>query len=383
MKKLLLGLTLAACASAPAVFAQTATPASPSEPVKAATSWADKTAFKGDVRFRYENIDSEGKDQRERERVRARLQAVAKPSTELEAGIGLSTTEANDPVSGNQTLTGSGSRKNAYFDLMYIDYHPEAVPGLRTVLGKQETPFIKVSDLVFDNDYNPEALAIKYKTGDSVQFLLNGAGVALEERAEDSDTMMYGAQAAIKLQNEQASYLQAGISYYQYENMKGYAPLFDPVKGAKGNSTDKVVGSDGKTNVLYANEFTIPELFIEGWMNSAIPVGFYANYAYNDDASSEETAYLIGFKVGKAKNPGDFDFDYNYREVQKNSVVGMLTDSDSFGGGTDGKGHRLSLGYQISKGLKGSVTYFMDKTGISKDETLDYNRLQVDLIAKF
>ena len=56
-------------------------------------------------------------------------------------------------------------------------------------------------------------------------------------------------------------------------------------------------------------------------------------------------------------------------------------DSDSWGGGTDGKGHRLSAKYQILKNWQAGVTYFINDKKI--DDSTEYKRLQIDLVAKF
>jgi hypothetical protein len=56
-------------------------------------------------------------------------------------------------------------------------------------------------------------------------------------------------------------------------------------------------------------------------------------------------------------------------------------DSDSWGGGTDEKGHRLSAKCQILKNRQAGVTYFIDKKPV--DNSSDYKRLQIDLVAKF
>jgi hypothetical protein len=62
----------------------------------------------------------------------------------------------------------------------------------------------------------------------------------------------------------------------------------------------------------------------------------------------------------------------------------MFTDSDRWGGGTDGKGHKFYGKYQIMKNLQGGVTYFLDDKKISDpSKTTDYDRLQVDLVASF
>jgi hypothetical protein len=155
----------------------------------------------------------------------------------------------------------------------------------------------------------------------------------------------------------------------------------DPTTG-RGNSVEKVTDEEGTvTSATYLGEYNLYEGFIEANVDVGIPLRGYGNYVMNNDAFDEDTGYLVGLTLGKAKDPNTFEFDYNYRELENDAVVGAFSDSDSFGGGTDGEGHRFSLGYQITKGLKGNVTYFMNEKAVSKGG-LDYDRLQIDLVAK-
>ena len=78
----------------------------------------------------------------------------------------------------------------------------------------------------------------------------------------------------------------------------------------------------------------------------------------------------------------DVELDYNYRELEADAVVGAFSDSDSFGGGTDGKGHKVSGKYQIAKNWQFGAAFFMNDIGL-EGSSKDYNRLQLDLIAKF
>lgn len=354
------------------------------EPAKVATSWADKVTFKGDVRLRYESIDEDGKDTRERWRVRARLGAVAKASSEVDAGIQFSTTEKNDAVSGNQTLTDSYSRKDSYLDLAYFDYHPEALTGLRIIGGKMENPFYRTSDLVFDNDLNPEGVAVKYKAdSETLVGWVLGTYLPAVERSADDDTTLIGAQVGGTLKNDEAKQSYTlGASYYTYDNIEGMTALGNDPTTGRGNSVEKITDEDGKvTSATYLGEYNIVETFADASFDVGIPVKVYGNYVINHDAVADDTGYLAGLTLGKAKDPGSFDLDYNYRHLEADAVVGAFSDSDSFGGGTDGEGHRISFGYQITKGLKGAITYFLNQKAISKDE-VDYDRLQIDLTAK-
>ena len=145
MKKLMMAL---AAGSVMMTYAQ-------AQETKAPASWADTLVFKGDLRYRYESIEEEGKVDRTRNRIRARIGAEAKPSDEVTVGLRLSTAQDNDPVSSNQTLGEGFSRKDIFLDLAYLDYHPAAVKGLSLIGGKMENPFARVSDLVWDGDLNP------------------------------------------------------------------------------------------------------------------------------------------------------------------------------------------------------------------------------------
>ncbi|MCB1069612.1 MAG: putative porin [Verrucomicrobia bacterium] len=343
-------------------------------------SWTDTIKLKGDVRFRLEQIDDATKSEtRERARIRARLAAEAKVNDEIKAAIGLAS-GGDDPVSSNQTLSDGFSTKDIRLDLAYLTYSPEAADGLNLTLGKMKKPWTMVNDLVWDGDLNPEGAALNYKLGlDGMALLLNAGAFAVEERSSTDDTMLYSGQAAVEVKQDNMTVLIGGSLYY-YDNIEGFAPVYDD-GDAFGNSTI-TVGEEDDESILYANGFEIMEGFAKVSLDLGMPVSMFGNYVVNNDADDYDTGYLFGFSVGKAKELGTFDFSYDYRELEKNAVVGAFADSDSFGGGTDGRGHRLALGIGLAKNLSGKITYFIDETGISGSAE-DYNRLQIDLVGKF
>jgi hypothetical protein len=350
---------------------------------KAPSAWADKLTLKGDLRYRYELVDQEGKEERTRNRIRARVGAEAKPADDVKIGLRLSTSEGGDPVSSNQTLGDGASRKDVFFDLAYLTWSPAAVSGLSLTGGKMENPFVSVSDLVFDGDLNPEGAAIHYTLGgDGLELMLNGGYFWVEERSSDKDDgTMLGGQVAAKLKTEGLSAL-AGVGYYAFQNLEGYSILGEKAYGNRstGGEEDPVTGE--VSPLLYANEFEILDALAEISLKMGIPVAFYGNVAINQDADEDDTGYLAGVRVGQTKAPGSVDFNYNYRELEANAVLGAWSDSDFIGGGTDGRGHKLSLGVQLTQVLKGNVTYFMSEIGLDGGSK-DYDRLQVDVSAKF
>lgn len=346
------------------------------------STWADKLTLKGDVRARFESIDEDGKDTRDRARLRARLGAYAQVSDEIDAAIGLAS-GSDDPVSTNQTLGDGFSSKDVRLDLAYIDLHPEALTGANILLGKMKMPFIAVNDLQWDGDLNPEGAALNYAAGinDSLKLLLNAGSFWVEERSSDDETMLYGAQAAVELKTD-AVKLLGGASYFMYDAIKGYAPVFDETDSFGNTVVETVDPVTGEvTEMVYANDYEIVELFAKIGFDAGLPVEISGNYVVNQDADDNDTGYMAGIKFGKLKDPGSMEFGYSFRELEADAVLGVYADSDAWNGGTDGSSHKLSLGYQIAKNLTGNATYFISEKGIDSDK--DYNRLQVDVSVKF
>ena len=61
-----------------------------------------------------------------------------------------------------------------------------------------------------------------------------------------------------------------------------------------------------------------------------------------------------------------------------------MTDSDSFGGGTDGRSLNTTLAYNLEDNANIMLTYLSGKSGIASGETaVDRNRVQADLNIKF
>ncbi len=368
MKKLMIAMLTGIMATGYNAHAQEAAQAKP--------TFTESIKLKGDVRFRYETIDEEGKDTRERARIRARAGIEAKVTDEIDAAIALASGN-DDPVSTNETLDNGFSTKDARLDLAYIDLHPELLGGGSAILGKMKMPFIAVNDLMWDGDLNPEgaALNLELPAGDALKLLVNGGGFWVEERSSADETMLYGAQAAAELKTDAAK-ITAGASYYMYDNIEGFAPIYDN-EDSFGNS----VNESEEGELSYATGYDIFEAFAKVGFKAGLPIEIAGNYVVNTDADDNDTGYMLGLKLGKLKEIGSFDFGYSYRELEADAVLGVFADSDSWGGGTDGNSHKFSAGYQIAKNLTGHLTYFMSEKGLDDGE--DYDRFQADLIVKF
>ena len=342
--------------------------------------WFEKVKISGDLRYRHESIDSEkngrwGKG-RNRHRIRARLGLNAKIHDDWDLEFRIAS-GSSDPSSTNQTLDNGFSSKDLWLDLAYFNWHPATIEGLNLYGGKMNNPYYKAgkNQLIWDGDLNPEGIAANHviPLGDYDKLYVNGGGFWAEESSSGVDQSLWGAQTYLKHNFENKNHLIAGASYFDYGNTKSQATLYDS-SDSYGNSVD----SSGR----YINDYNLLEGFAEyGFKVADMPIAVFGNYVQNVAATtSEDTGWLVGCKFNKAKKPGSWELSYYYRDLEADAVIGVFSDSDFIGGGTDGKGHQFGGKYQLAKNLQAGLTYFLNERGENDD---NYRRLQADLIFKF
>lgn len=337
-------------------------------------AWAAKTQFKGDVRVRQETIKIDGQNNsqdKDRQRIRARLGAYTEINPQVSTGIRIATGGSNDARSTNQDLDGYFVKKDLWLDMGYIDYHPTALPNLHIIGGKMAQPWVSMGDIIWDSDINPEGLAATYSLPISKGFELFGSAgnYTLKDNIDGdgtqfkNDLRLNAAQLGARFTPIDALKITAGGSIYQYQNDKDSAAL-----AVNGNDT---------------NRFRLLEGFGQVDFNGlALPLAVYGQYVTNNATDSDEdTGWLAGVKT----KVFGFGLDYNYRDVQRNAVVGAFTDSDFANGTTGSRGHKLGVSYDIDKNFSIGATYFLTKAdfAVASQRDADANTLQLDVLAKF
>ena len=350
-----------------------------------AGNWWETMKLKGDLRYRHEMLDTEGNDARQRQRIRARFGIFGDISPYTTFGIQLAT-GSGDPVSTNQTLDDAFTVKRIGLSMAYFETTHPKLPGLKVIGGKFENPFFKPgsSELIWDSDWLPEGgTAVFQRDVNNVNLMLLGAGFWIDERSSGDDSWLGATQGVVRVNfNETKSSFSFGGSFYNYVNIHGFAPFYDPEDPA-GNSTAQFY-VDGDTVLGYANDFNIFEVFGEFTHHlNGLPLTVMADYATNTEADSLESGWLVGFHLGKTKKPGSWDLRYIYREVKADAVVGMFTDSDFREGGTDAKGHEIGGAIQLAENTAFNMTYFINEIGPDKSDPVDFRRLQIDLQLRF
>lgn len=337
-----------------------------------ASSWSDRIKVKGDFRLRHEGINEEGKDSRRRDRIRARAAIIASVSEHGEVGIGMAS-GGDDPVSTNQTLGGGGSTKGLNLDLAYFSW--SGLENSRIVGGKFKNPLYKPgsSALMWDGDWNPEGLGFFWDRGD---YFANVLGTWLESDSSRGNQFSYGAQIGLNKSFSDAVKFTAGVSYFSLDT-KGKGSFFGDDDDFFGNSFNPITNT-------YIYDYELIQLFADiGFDFGSQPAHLFVDFVQNQDADQFDTGYSVGFKYGSAKAPGSWQGEVVYQDLEADATLGLLTDSDFAGGGTDGKGFIFKGGYALTNEMKASFTYFLTERDSNAGNPHDYDRFQLDLAVKF
>lgn len=346
-------------------------------------AWAAKTQVKGDIRVRQETVHAQNtgtKGDQNRQRIRARVGFYSQVNPQVDTGIRIATGSGDDARSTNQSMDNYFNKKQLWLDQAYIDFHPDAVKNLHLIGGKMNQPWVSEGDVIWDNDINPEGFAATYKypLGGNAE-LFGSAGyfnlkdnVDGEGYAFQHDLRLYSGQLGTRFAPIDGIKATLGASIYAYDNATdsacGSATTTPCQLSANGNNTKDFRLYEGFGQLDFAN---LP-----------IPLSLYGQYVVNEATnSSQDTAWLTGAKT----KLGAFSLDYNYRDVQRNAVVGAFTDSDFANGYTASRGHKFKVGYDIDKNFALGATYYMAKSDAASSSRKDANidTLQLDVEAKF
>ena len=351
--------------------------------------WAANTVISGDVRIRQERIEVQGKQPTEqtanRQRYRARIAAVSQVTPSVEAGIRLATGNSNDVRSTNQDMNNYFTKKDIWLDRAYINWHPENVPGLKMIGGRMSQPWVKVAEteMIWDNDINPEGLAVQYsrKFGQTNVFGSGGVFTAKDNVTGsgpqfDNDLRLYYGQLGTNLFPGDSFKLTLGGTVFHYFHDEFGVP------GAPGSGGNPGLQTNGNTSTQFQLYEGFGQLDILGL---PLPLSLYTQYVTNPNANGPQKDEDSGYLVGLLTRVWEIGVNYQYRDVERNAVVGAFTDSDFASGFTASHGHKLQLSYNIAKNFQFATTYFLTESDASNAPFTgsDTDTLQFDFIASF
>jgi hypothetical protein len=300
---------------------------------------------------------------------------------QLAATLRLATGNPSDPVSNNQTMDGSFSKKPFAVDLAYFSYH--FLPELKVVGGKVNNPFKSAgkNELLFDGDLTPEGLYLSHDLN-LRPFVINTtvANFQVEENATGKDSRLEAVQINLMHLYSRVHWT-FGLGYFGFTNAKDQ-PTFVDSADSFGNSATVTTNSDGEVvATAYDDDFKLQQVYFTLRFMMSIPISIHTEYIKNLAVDEDNTGNHIALVFGEAKEEGTFHIGLANRIVEKDAVVGAFSDSNFGGGDTDAKGLEFFAKYALKKGRLFSVSAFNNTIPI--EGGLSYKRYQADFIFKF
>jgi len=409
--------------------------------VSAVPEWTEKIKWSGDVRFRSRGdwgktrtgsgapVGSTGtllKNQRLQNSVRGRFALEAKVNDFTYAGArfagGTSSRSTDD------TLAGYFNRSNATFDQYYIRFeaskdlvinYGKYFKDLKLWVGKFTNPF-EYTEMTWDQDISPGGAALQYTSPDIRARNLPGFNVYsnlgffwIDESATyNTDPLLFGYQIGARTEpfGPLRSTLGVSTAIYDFANLKNKTPNANSAGTNSRVWTGDGVVSSSPSAGTWKYEYNVFDLLVtvdnERIGDYAFPHGFVFDFIYNASVHGaiDNKGLDIGAYIGKKKlkDVGDWKVRADWRYIERDAIPDFLPDNNFAGfgtyvnsatrpningiaalGGTNGKGVRFGLEYQILKNTAFNISYFWMKPIKSWDITAPYNEVLVDIVTKF
>jgi len=322
-----------------------------------------KVELFGDVRLRIEADDRKKQDgttdNRERWRYRARFGVAFKANDEWSGRLRLATGNGlNSPHNTFATAASPPSGTSLGFDQAYIAF--TGVKNLTVLGGKIGLNFWQQTEVFWDKDINPDALAMIYKAG---PMTFNTAYIVITDGGWNDDVTAVTYQAVYS----------GGGGGMKYTLALGGASLDAP--------PDMDATDDGLADGLHADSHWI----VSGQLRTG-HWRFGVDYLQSN-ADTEDTAYvaLMRFKVNKTLGLRAY---YYYVETYATPGDGAFT-QDNFGSNEASadnfKGSRLQLDYKLGTNSSMDVRYYDAKliTRGVDDQDDRRTRAQINFNVKF
>ncbi|MFH2122118.1 MAG: putative porin [Pseudomonadota bacterium] len=322
----------------------------------------DQITLKGDMRVRYEMRDREYKEgkgtdlTRERIRTRFRLGGIWDNKEESwQVGAGL-ITGSDDPTSGNDTWSDTKPFKTGDIRLDYA-YAKHKWNDVSMTLGQAQNPY-KTAWVLWSGDVRLAGLTMAYAQKEGV-FATGGAYGA--KLVQDDDTaMLYMGQVGYNGKFSEKGKFTVATGYQAYDNK-----LFDDAAAADfgfGSIDPNVY--DLSIGDLYG-DISFPagpvklKLYGQIWKNFGAD-GLIGQSQAGSHFPGTPRDNDLGWVLGADAKINDFKVGYAYSIVEADSLFGYLADA-GFGDGlskTNKKGHKVSLGYDITKNWSTDVAFY-------------------------
>jgi hypothetical protein len=383
--------------------------------------------WNGDVRVRYEGFSSQDNAlcavgscvDRNRARIRVRLGLTGKLSEDFIAGLAVATGAQTDPTTTNETLTNVFERKNFYLDRGYITYQPLNHKWLSLTGGKWAYAWTRTS-VTFDPDLNPEGfdekLSWDFHGPVFKNFNVQAMQLSFNEVSKGTDSWASGMQVGGKMQFGFWTTTPAYTILNWYgenaitQNAFGQAaPPFAP--NGMTNTTFACGGKVCFSSGFFYSDFIWNNTF-KTW-SDRFPLYIIPEYEQNLNAapsqlagtvgpchgnlcfSPQDKAYAVEIGMGRQQDQGDWQFGYEWRRQEADSVISSFNESDQRAP-TNTLQNRFYVNYKFRKNTQFMFTDWIGRTlntglvgaakasGVVAGTQEPYlNRVQVDVVYTF
>jgi len=345
--------------------------------------WVRKTKLYGDFRLRYNYIEADDQRSQSQGRYRVRLNLDIEIAKKVKFIFGLAS-GGNDPRSANQSFGGDWDKDQININYAYVNYSP--FKWLNLEGGKMANPIYTVSQLLWDEDINPEGVAaqIDYPINPCLSLLLNTGAFVLQDNKNNTptDPWMWVIQPGFSWKSEKGLQAKFAAGYTSFENFQNNPQQ----KYSSGTNSYYTVD---KVN-YYKYKYNLATMTGEVGLKNPIPgfapiryAGLFGEYTNNVATSNGKSGYLTGLTFGDEKvvEKGQWFFRGDWRRLEKNAVPDILPDSDFYFGDTGVSGYVLQFRYGLWKNINLQTKYFRAEqiSGPGKPENL----IQTDLNFKF
>ena len=345
--------------------------------------WVRKTKLYGDFRLRYNYTEVDDNRSRSQGRFRVRLNLDIEVAKKVKFIFGL-VSGGNDPRSANQSFGNDWDKKQVNINYAYVEYSPYT--WLKLEGGKIANPIYTVSQLLWDEDINPEGVAaqVAYPINPWLNLLLNAGTFVLQDNKHNTpqDPWMWVIQPGVSWKSDSGAQAKFAAGYTSFENFQDKPQQ----KYSSGTNTYVTKG----TTKLYKYQYNLASMTAEvglrnpiSWLAPIRYAGLFGEYSNNVATSNGKTGYLTGFIFGDEKvvDKGQWYFKGNWRRLEKNAVPDILPDSEFYFGDTGVSGYELVFRYGLRKNINVQTRYMRSEQISGPADPA--NLIQTDLNFKF
>lgn len=344
--------------------------------------------FSGDARLRYEHTANQqvldppppgAAASRDRGVFRFRA-GVTMPINEMfSLGARMATGDPDDPNSTDVTLGSFVDDLQFTLDRAYLEFNYK---GLMLTGGKFQNPFRTKTDIVWDDDVNPQGVGGRYTFSGTGAVTPRVAGLysIIDEQSTSGDSYMLGGQFELGIRASSSLTLTAAAGYYDY-TIKSLTSA---------DAGDVLTNNLNADTTGYRSDFNLFDLIgiveYNGW-SERFPLRIVGDYVKNTGAEvPEDQGYSVDAYLGRVSNRNDVRFQYGYSNVETDAVLGAFS-HDNTTLPTNYMQHTFNIDFVLLPNTVFTGTFYLYRrsaeTALTDDTDTFASRLRLNLMLRF